>query len=149
MNVQRVMTTDVATCEPGQTLDAVVRTMEERDCGALPVVDDGRVVGMVTDRDVVLAAVRSERPLGQMSVADAMTRDPVTCRPDDPVPAAQSHMREAQVRRLPVVDGDGRLAGVLTLGGLAHATRQEPLITRAEVGATLAAIVDPDPPRRI
>ena len=119
MRVSRLMKTDVATCRRTDPLATAARRMYEADCGALPVVDEEwKVVGMVTDRDACMAAMSHELPMSFLLVDEAMAHRPRTVHAADSVQEAERVMREAQVRRLPVVDAEGRLAGILTVNDL-------------------------------
>jgi CBS domain-containing protein len=121
MQVETVMTSDVWTCGPHDTLEHAAHLMWERDCGVIPVVDrDRRVVGMVTDRDVCMAAYTKGRPLSHVRVDEIMScRIHAVCIGDS-VSHAEHLMREFQVRRLPVVDGSGYLVGLFSLVDLAR-----------------------------
>jgi CBS domain-containing protein len=149
MRVGDIMTTDVAVCRETDALAEVARQMERHDCGCLPVTaEDGRVVGVVTDRDICLAAGRKDEPLSALHVGDAMSKPARICGPDASLAEAEYVMREAQVRRLPVVDERGALVGILALADLAReAERERRLrhqeVSRPEIGATLAAICQP------
>lgn len=146
MKVRELMLRRVATTDPEERLDRAVQRMCERACGVLPVVDlEYRVLAMMTDRDVCLAAWRSDRPLSSLSVRDAMSASVVSCHPEDSVDAAERLMGLHQVRRLPVVDDLGRLEGLLPLDDIARAARSErdlivPPVTEASVGRTLGEI---------
>ena len=145
MKVDDLMTTGVLTCSPDDDLATAARKMWDGDCGALPVVDaQGHCLGMITDRDICMAALMDGRALGQIAVSSAMSRDVVACRSGDDVESAAQRMQGAQVRRLPVVDGDGQLAGILSLNDLAlQAARRRAgvrRVTNDEVAATLAAV---------
>jgi CBS domain-containing protein len=114
------MTEDVFTCTPEASLAEATRIMWERDCGVVPVLDaDGRVAGVVTDRDACMAAYTKGRPLAQIPVATVMSTGVHTCRPDDDLGHAEKIMRLKQVRRLPVVDDGDRLVGLLSLNDIA------------------------------
>jgi CBS domain-containing protein len=115
MNVERIMITDVKSCRPQSTLEQAGRIMADMGCGALPVVDPGgRVIGILTDRDVCMVlAIRNRRP-SEIQVQQAMTEEVYTCCPEDDVRAALTVMRARQVRRLPVVDDQKRLLGILS-----------------------------------
>jgi len=126
MKVEQIMTHDVTTCTPEDTLDVPARLMWERDCGCVPVVHDGRkVVAMLTDRDVAMAAFTQGRPLHEIRVASAMSPDLSSCCPNDPVSLALEILQTRQLRRLPVVSGDGELIGMLSLADLAREARRE------------------------
>lgn len=136
MRVEQLMSRGTVTCRPQDDLAAVVDKMVARDCGVIPVVDDdGRVVGIVTDRDALLALHRERCLLGRLQVADAMTPDAHCCAMDEPIERAEEIMRERRIRRLPVVDGAGRLAGMLTLADMARSGLRD-----EQVAALMAAL---------
>jgi len=111
---------------PADNLDHAAELMRDRDCGSVVVVDENNVaVGIVTDRDICMAALRYERPLLSLSVADAMTAEPFTCRGTDTVQEAEDTMSLHQVRRLPVVDDHKRLLGLLALDDIAREACRE------------------------
>ncbi len=98
--------------------------MWEHDCGIVPVVDgDGRVVGVVTDRDLCMAAHFQNRPLSDIPLAGVMAQEVCTCVADDDVVQAERVMAEKQIHRLPVVTDDGSLIGILSLADVARQTR--------------------------
>jgi CBS domain-containing protein len=152
MRVEDLMTSEVGACRAFDTLDRGARIMWERDCGAVPVLDqDGRVIAMLTDRDICMAALTQGRSLSEIRVASAMSRSLWACRRDDDVKDAEKLMRSHQVRRLPVVDGDGKLVGVLSISDLARSavaakssrsTKTKP-VAASDVGKTLGAISSP------
>jgi len=118
MNVSEVMTAQVATATPRSTIAEVARMMADVESGAVPITDGGKVVGLVTDRDIVLRAVAEHMPL-DTPVADVMTADVETCREDDNVADAAAKMGSKQIRRLVVLNGEGQLSGILSLGDVA------------------------------
>ncbi len=118
MLVHEVMTANVKSCKHSQNLELVARLMWDNDCGAIPVVDDANhPVGIITDRDIAMAAMLNHRPLWDMSVGDII-RDQkmVFCRVDEPVQSCIASMEKHCVRRIPIVDAGGSLAGILSLG---------------------------------
>ncbi len=118
MNVKEVMTANPRTVKPGESIQAAAVVMREQDAGAVPVVeDDGRLIGMITDRDIVVRAVASGRPPSE-PVREVLTSDLVVATPDMSTKEAAKLMAEHQVRRLPVVDKD-RLVGIISIGDLA------------------------------
>ncbi len=148
MDVAELMTRRVWACSPDTTLDAAVQLMEEHDCGCLPVVPGRgqyRVVGQITDRDICLAARRLGTSLRQVPVRAVMSVDVVTCNPQDELSTAWTLLRQAQVRRLPVVDDEGQLVGLLTLAQLARASgERSPFgVSSKDVARTLASICRP------
>jgi CBS domain-containing protein len=151
MQVKKIMTTQVTSCRPDDALDRVAQLMWNHDCGCLPVcVADGanRVAGVITDRDICMSALFEGKPLRELRVAEAMSRQLYSCRPADSLEDAERTMREAQVRRLPVVDEQGSLVGMVTLADLAREAEREqtlssPAISGQEIGVTLASICQP------
>ena len=118
MQVSEVMTAQVSTASPRTTIAEVARTMAQVESGAVPVVDDGKVVGLITDRDIVLRVVAEGKGL-DTAVADVMTEGVETCREDDNVADATGKMSAKQIRRLVVLGESGQLAGILSLGDVA------------------------------
>ena len=116
-----LMRKDVSACREDQAMNEAARIMWERDCGFVPVVasdDSGKLVGVVTDRDLCMAAYTRGKSLAELCVADAMSRDVRTCTPEDPLSRAETEMRVSRVRRLPVVDEQQHIYGVVTLDDL-------------------------------
>jgi CBS domain-containing protein len=127
VSVRALMSTDVATCRPFDSLGDAAERMLRAGVGCLPVVAaDGsqRVVGMLSDRDVSLAAARELRELSELSVRSAMTPGAVTCEPSESLSQALERMREKGVRRLPVVD-HGQLVGLLSRADIARAVAEK------------------------
>lgn len=118
MNVSDVMTAQVATAQPNTTIEEVARTMAEVDSGAIPVVQDGKVVGLVTDRDIVIRVVAKGGAITD-PVSAIMSEGVQTCTSDTNVADAAAQMGAHQVRRLVVVDDKGALSGILSLGDIA------------------------------
>src|SRR5580704_12306786 len=120
MNVEKLMSTDVKSCMPDHTLACAARIMWEGDCGCVPVVDTGgRVVGMITDRDICMATYLNSRSPHDLRISDFMSQSVLSCHPHDRVTDATAAMRRAQVRRLPVTDSDGAIVGILSLTDVA------------------------------
>ena len=120
MQVQEIMSKDVCFCSPQTNAAAAAEMMWRRNCGTLPIVEDGgRVVGIVTDRDLGIALGTSNRRPAEVPVGEIMNRDLVVCNPGDDVRAALKTMAQRQLRRLPVVDETGALKGVLSLSDIA------------------------------
>lgn len=124
MKVKELMTPDVKYCTLDTNLAAAAKIMWEGDCGAVPVTDEsGRVVGMITDRDICIAGATRSRTEGEIPVQDVISKAVYTCTPGDDVRAALDTMRTRKVRRLPVVAPDGRLAGILSIRDIASQAR--------------------------
>lgn len=144
MNVLSLMSRDVATCRINETLAEAADQMRARDIGALPVLDDtGRVIGMITDRDICMTALVREEPLRAIPVAAAMSAAVITCDCDDDVGIAEAQMADYQLRRIPVVDDQGYPIGIVSLNDLARAIAQRAEVSTGEVMATLAAVCAP------
>ena len=141
MVVSEFMTTDVATTTPTSDLEHALYVMLERDCGFVPIVTDaGRPVGVVTDRDICVAVALHQRLPAQIPIAEAMTQPAVCCRDDDPITTALGIMTRHQIRRLPVIDAQGLLVGVLSLNDVALARHRPGGTTDSDVAETLRAI---------
>jgi len=117
-SIREVMTADPRTVDAGATCVDAAREMRDGDVGAVVVVDNGAVAGIVTDRDIVVRVVADGTDPGSARVRDAATMSPVTLTVDQTVEDAIRVMREQDVRRIPVVQ-DGRAAGIVSLGDLA------------------------------
>lgn len=145
MRVEELMTRTVWACRVDEPLSAAARSMWEHDVGALPVMDaEGKLVGIVTDRDVCMAGYFTGEPLASVPVEHAMSKVVFTVEADRSLAAAEQIMTSKQIRRLPVVR-DGAVVGMVSLGDLARAARRRRGTTTDEVDATFAAIVEPRP----
>jgi CBS domain-containing protein len=127
MKVQELMTKDVKTCSRGNNLAEAAELMWDGDCGALPVVDDaGKVVGIVSDRDICFAVATKGRLASEILVGEVASGRPLyTCAPGDDVRDALSTMQWHQVRRIPVVNDEGKIAGILSLSDIILAAEIE------------------------
>lgn len=140
--VGRIMTRGVRTLAPTDTLVAAAQAMDEWNVGAIPVCDGERLVGMITDRDITVRGVAQGRPLDGTRLVDVMTEHVRWCYEDDPVEDQLAEMRAVQIRRLPVVDRQQHLVGILSLGDIA--VKADPV----EAGEALVAISLPAEPDR-
>ena len=162
MTIETIMSSHVHHCQPDHTLDYAAAGMWDHDCGCLPVcASDGdgqlRVIGMLTDRDICMAALFQGKPLHELKVADAMSRDIRVSKIDDRPEDVELLMREQQIRRLPVTDETGALVGIVSLADFARAAREraashsgdgsEGDVSERDVGHTLAAICERGRPR--
>lgn len=146
MQIRQIMSKPVLTCRPSDALDTAARLMWEHDCGAVPVTgDDGKVVGVITDRDICMATYTKGRAPHDIAVGDAMAKRVFSCRADDAVEVAETIMRERQVRRVPVVDRNNRPVGLISLNDLARYAVSAPKKngTEREIVETLAAVCRP------
>jgi len=121
MKVKEIMTPNPKACSPTTTLSDVAHLMWDYDCGIVPVVQEGgKVVGLITDRDICMAAAMQNRNLSNIAVEDVISGDVFACRTEDDVRQALDIMRHNKVRRLPVLDEDELLIGVLSLNDIAR-----------------------------
>jgi CBS domain-containing protein len=121
MQIQELMTTDVRTVKPNASLHELARTMREADIGALPVVEKDKLVGMVTDRDIVVRGLAKQADLAGSTARDVMSSGMYYCFQDQSVEEVLENMGDVQLRRLAVVDRDKSLVGMVSIGDLAKA----------------------------
>jgi len=146
MNVGQLMTQNVRACQAEDTMDTAAQLMWENDCGCVPVVDaKRRVVGMLTDRDICMAAYTQGGVLRALRVSSAMSKQVHACTPEDALSVAEELMRAKQIHRLPVVDADGHLVGIISLNDIAREAERERAhakkeVTTDEIGLAVAAI---------
>jgi CBS domain-containing protein len=120
MLVKDLMTADVKTCSEESDLATAARMMWDGDCGIVPVLNrEHRVIGVVTDRDICIAAATRSRNPADIRVSDVMSRDITTCAQDNDIRTALALLRNHRVRRLPVVDAHGRLTGIISMSDIA------------------------------
>lgn len=151
MRVEQIMTKQVSSCGSDDTLAQAAQLMWDHDCGCLPVCsgnDANHVTGVITDRDICMSALFKGRPLHELHVSDAMSRQLQACRPGDSIADTEKTMSQARIRRLPVIDEQGSLVGMISLADLAREAARENTapkheISETEVGDTLAAICQP------
>ena len=119
MKVQELMTKEVRTCAPDSDLATVAQLMWDADCGSIPVVDSrAKVVGVITDRDICMAAATTGRSLRHIAVREVMSGHLHACFPTDDLATALATMSGSKVRRLPVIDQEGGLKGILSMNDL-------------------------------
>jgi CBS domain-containing protein len=123
-SVKDAMTAEVKVATPSQSLTDAASLMKQEDVGSVPVVDGERLVGVLTDRDIVVRGIADGSDPRSVQVGDIASRDVVTVRPDDDLDEALRLMGQHQVRRLPVVD-DGHLVGVLATADVAHEAKDK------------------------
>jgi len=158
MKVEALMTRIVTTCRPEDTLERVARSMWDADCGCVPVVQANgeapTLVGMITDRDICMAAYTQGRPLSEIHVSTAMSRELCTCSPRDTIQQALKILQTKQLHRLPVLDDHGQLVGVIGLADIVReATHEGARASRADmaeaIAKTLGAISAPRSRREV
>ncbi|GAB3652163.1 CBS domain-containing protein [Ramlibacter alkalitolerans] len=143
--VADVMTRDVRTMTPNDSVVEAARCMDELNVGVIPVCDGEKLVGMVTDRDIVVRGVAAQQgELKSMKLADVMSAHVRCAREGDDVDQVLSEMADAQIRRMPVVDGEQRLVGIVTLGDIAAKNPDD----EVDVAMSLGDISSPAEPDR-
>jgi CBS domain-containing protein len=136
MKIHDCMSSDVHLASPSDTIQSAAKTMASIDAGAIPVGENGRLVGMITDRDIAVRAVAAGRG-PDCRVADVMSHDVKYCYEDEDTEHVLANMGDIQVRRLPVLNRDKRLVGIVSLGDLAMTG------ARAKAGLALGDISRP------
>ncbi|MFL6734870.1 MAG: CBS domain-containing protein [Sphingomicrobium sp.] len=124
MRISEVMTRDVATVSTNQTAQEAASFMLKGDAGSIPVVDGDRLIGMITDRDIAVRGVAQGRG-PDTPVSELMSTGLICAREDDDIEEVAARMSEAQVRRLPVIDGSEKLVGIVSLGDLTRESEGE------------------------
>ncbi|MEX2488844.1 MAG: CBS domain-containing protein [Pseudomonadales bacterium] len=136
MKVQEAMHSGVDWRNPETPLTEIASIMREHDVGAIPIGENDRLVGMVTDRDMVIRGLADGRDLLSLTAGDVMTKGIVYCTTGEDVEDAIYLMEQKQIRRLPVIDENKRMVGILSLGDLSHAVGRE---LSGELAAAIAA----------
>ncbi|HTM44751.1 MAG TPA: CBS domain-containing protein [Polyangiaceae bacterium] len=141
------MSSQVLSCAPEDSLNRAAQIMWEQDCGCLPVVDaEGEVVGIITDRDICMAAYTQGIALQGASVGSAMSHPVVGCRTEDSIAHVEQLMKERQLRRIPVLNDLNCLAGMITVADLARSAELQGLrgaVSAPGIAHTLAGICKP------
>lgn len=149
MRVDQIMTTPVLYCRSNESLEQAAKKLWDHDCGALPIVnDEGHLVGMLTDRDICMAALFQGKPLRDLRVEEAMAKQVITCKASDSIEDAERIMEQEQIRRLPVVDNDGGLMGIVSMADIVREAARSQYGQHHEIPAsgvmtTLAKISTP------
>jgi CBS domain-containing protein len=147
MTVNEIMKKDVATCAPKDDVATAVKIMYEHKCGFVPVVDShGSVVGVVTDRDLCIAtAAEKHRTAEHIAVNNAMSHPVFSCFPDENLKVVLATMAKHHVRRLPVLDKQGHLQGVLSIDDIVQTHRRRGAPTAEEIVDAFKGICAPRP----
>lgn len=146
MTVRDVMSSPVETCQPTTDLAQVTHLMWDRDCGFMPVVDaNGRVAGVITDRDICVATGTRRRLAEHIAAGQVMATDVAACLPDDSLDTALETMSTRQVRRLPVIDASGHLKGVIAMNDIVRVTGKKGGPSATAIVAALGRICTPRP----
>jgi CBS domain-containing protein len=125
MRTEEAMHPGVRWIGPETDLRTIARIMKEEDIGALPVGENDRLIGMVTDRDITLRALANGHDISTLTARDVMTKDIIYCRTTESVEDAIHLMESKKIRRLPVINEQKRMVGMLSLGDISHCSSQE------------------------
>jgi len=125
MKIKEVMSTTVEVVAPDASLHEIAKKMKKSDCGCVVVAKDDRLVGMITDRDIAIRCLAENHNPADMVAEKVMTREILYCRDTDDADDVVRNMGENKVRRLPVLDAEKRLVGIVSLGDLASHTNYE------------------------
>lgn len=140
MKIKDIMTGEPRTCSLGTNLAAAAALMLDGDCGILPVVEDGKLAGVVTDRDMYIALATRNARASEITVREVVQTPVYTCDPDDDVQAALETMKQHCVRRLPVEGFGGTVMGIVSMNDIVLASGPRRPVRDAEVVNTLRAI---------
>jgi CBS domain-containing protein len=146
MTIRDLMSESVRACDPKDPLSRAASIMWEVDCGSVPVVeggDGGRVVGIVTDRDICMAAYSQGKSLDEIPVHGCMARQVFFCTPEAAPEEVLETMGKARIRRLPVLSSEGRLVGMVSTADLARAAASESGVGKSDFLSTFARISTP------
>lgn len=144
MQIREVMTADPVYCVPDTNLAEVAQLMWKSDCGVMPVTENGKLTGVLTDRDICIALGTRDRPAHEIAAGDVATHRVETCLPSDDVQSAMATMERAKVRRLPVIGIDGSLEGIVALSDIVIAAdRGRGKIAAKELLHTISAVSAP------
>ena len=143
MNVRAIMTPNPSTCRPSDSLVEAARMMRDTDCGSVPVVDENdKVIGVITDRDLAIRGLAEGRS-GDTPVSEVMTYSPFCSTEEADVRTVGRSMAERQIRRVPIVNADGRLTGIVAQADLAIAASSHVGVTDREVAVVIERISEP------
>jgi CBS domain-containing protein len=120
MKISELMTKSPATCELTTSIEEIARQMTRSDCGSLPVIESNRIVGLITDRDIVIRSIAAGKCPLELSAQDLMSHPVVTIGQDETIQDAMKALEFNQIRRLPVVDSNSRLVGIVSVADLAR-----------------------------
>ena len=140
MKIKDIMTGEPRTCSPETNLAAAAALMLEGDCGILPVMEEGKLVGVVTDRDMNIALATRNKRASEITVREVVQTPVYTCGPDDDVQIGLETMKQHRVRRLPVEGFGGTIMGIVSMNDIVLASGARKPVRDAEVVSTLQAI---------
>jgi CBS domain-containing protein len=125
MKVESIMHKGVEWVSPDTTIAAVAKKMQQFDIGAIPVGENDRLIGMVTDRDIAIRGLANGKDPSKLTARDVMTKGVIYCRDNEDVEEAARTMESKQIRRLPVIDANKRMVGMISLGDVSRVALQE------------------------
>ena len=140
MKVKEIMTGEPRTCSPDTNLAAAAALMLDGDCGILPVIADGKLVGVVTDRDMYIALATRNTRAAELTVREVVQTPVYTCGPDEDVQVALETMKQHGVRRLPVEGFGGTIMGIISMNDIVLASGPRKPVRDSEVVSTLQSI---------
>jgi CBS domain-containing protein len=146
MKIREAMTPNPVTCIPSDTAQKAAQLMRDNNVGSLPVVSDHdslRLLGMITDRDLCISVVADGLDSKSSTIERFISASPVTCREGENLDAAERAMQEHQIRRIPVIDGDGRCIGIVSQADMALKDKPD------KVSKTVAEVSKPENPSRV
>jgi CBS domain-containing protein len=146
MKIRQAMTPNPVTCIPSDTAQKAAQLMRDNNVGSLPVVSDHdslRLLGMITDRDLCISFVADGLDSKSLTIERFISASPVTCREGENLDAAERAMQEHQIRRIPVIDGDGRCIGIVSQADMALKDKPD------KVSKTVAEVSKPENPSRV
>ena len=142
MKVRDCMCNNAVCCTPSTTVLEASKLMQTHHIGCIPICDsENCMIGIITDRDIVLRCIANNKDVKETTLSEIMTTNVCTCKEDDEIQDAQSKMGKDQIRRLPVVDNNGKVVGMLTLGDLAQNDIE---IGQEEISDTINSICECD-----
>lgn len=125
MKVEKMMHKGVEWVSPNTSIAALAKKMQQFDIGAIPVGENDRLIGMVTDRDIVIRGVANGKDPSKLTARDVMTKGVTYCRDNEEVDEAVRIMESERIRRLPVIDANKRMVGMISLGDMSHAASKK------------------------
>lgn len=140
MKVSQIMSKETKSAAPADMLESLAQTMQSQNIGLLPVTDNGKILGVVTDRDIVTRGLAQNADPRRMTAREAMSSPAACCHADDMIENAARQMKEGHFRRLPVLDRAQKLVGVVSLDDIARQGSAK------LAGETLAAVMEPAEP---
>jgi CBS domain-containing protein len=146
MKVKKIMTTDVGCCRLEDNLMQVVEMMRQKNCGVVPIVnEENRLAGIVTDRDICLAVGElPNRKISSVKAGEIISGEVVACAPEDKIETALKKMRKHQLKRLPVVDKNGQIAGILSVTDVVLSAGKNKTLKK-QIYSTFKGIFEPRP----